>query len=57
MQFVQYKKTVRDAGLRGLLGVALALGFKVHLEFFDRRFLKLGSLSRHAEARKNRHAV
>jgi hypothetical protein len=53
MQFVQYKKTVRDAGLRGLLGVALALGFKFHLWFLDRHFLKLGSLSRHAAARVN----
>jgi predicted acylesterase/phospholipase RssA len=53
MQLFQYKKTVRDVGLRGLLGVALALGFKLHLGFFDRRFLKLGSLSLHAEARKN----
>jgi predicted acylesterase/phospholipase RssA len=50
MQFALYKKTARDAGLRGLLGVALALGFKFHLRFLDRRFLKLGSLSRHVKA-------
>jgi hypothetical protein len=53
MQFALYKKTARDAGLRGLLGVALALGFKFHLRFLDRRFLKLGSLSRHTAAREN----
>jgi predicted acylesterase/phospholipase RssA len=51
MQIVRYKKTFRDIGLRGLLGVALALGFKFHRRFLDRRFLKLGSLSRHAAAR------
>jgi hypothetical protein len=49
MQIVRYKKTFRDIGLRGLLGVALALGF--HRRFLDRLFLKLGSLSRHAAAR------
>jgi hypothetical protein len=53
MQFVRYKKTVRDAGLRGLLGVALALGFKFHLRFLDRHFLKLGSLRRHAAAHED----
>jgi predicted acylesterase/phospholipase RssA len=51
MRFILYKKTVRDAGLRGLLGVALALGFKFHLWFLDRHFLKLGTLNRHDEAR------
>jgi hypothetical protein len=51
MQIVRYKKTFRDIGLRGLLGVALALGFKFHRRFLDWRFLKLGSLSRHAAAR------
>ena len=51
MRLVQYRKTVRDVGLRGLLGVVLALGFKVHRRFFDRRFLKLGSLCRHARNR------
>jgi hypothetical protein len=51
MQFVRYKKTFRDAALRGLSGVALALGFKFHRRFLDRRFLKLGSLSRHEAAR------
>jgi hypothetical protein len=53
MRFVRYKQTFRDAGLRGLLGVALALGFKFHRRFLDRHFLKLGSLSRHAAARKD----
>lgn len=51
MRFVLYKKTFRDAGLRGLLGVALALGFKLHRRAFDRHFLALGRLSRHAAAR------
>lgn len=53
MRLIRYKKTFRDAGLRGLLGVVLALGFKLHLRFFDHYFLKLGSLSRHAAARKD----
>ena len=53
MRLVRYKKTVRDVGLRGLLGVALALGFKFHQRFLDRHFLKLGSLNRHAAARAN----
>jgi hypothetical protein len=51
MRLIRYKKTFREIGLRGLLGVLLALGFKAHLRFFDRRFLNLGSLSRHAAAR------
>jgi hypothetical protein len=51
MQIVRYKKTVRSAALRGLSGVALALGFKFHRRFLDRRFLELGSLSRHAAVR------
>jgi predicted acylesterase/phospholipase RssA len=53
MRLARYRKTVRDAGLRGLLGVALALGFKFHLRFLDRHFLKLGKLCRHAAARKS----
>ena len=52
MRLARYKKTVRDAGLRALVGVVLALGFKVHLWLFDRRFLSLGSLERHLKARK-----
>jgi predicted acylesterase/phospholipase RssA len=51
MRLIRYKKTFRDIGLRGLLGVALALAFKFHRRVFDRRFLKLGSLSRHEAAR------
>ena len=53
MQFVRYKKTVRDAGLRGLLAVVLALGFKFHRRLLDPFFLKLGRLSRHIAARGN----
>jgi hypothetical protein len=53
MRLVRYKKTFRDVGLRGLLGAALALGFKFHRWFLDRHFLKLGSLSRHTAARAN----
>jgi hypothetical protein len=51
MQIVRYKKTFRNAALRGLSGVALAMGFKFHRRFLDRRFLELGSLSRHEAAR------
>jgi predicted acylesterase/phospholipase RssA len=51
MQVVRYRKTIRDAGLRGLLGVVLALGFKFHRSVLDPRFLYLGSLKRHAAAR------
>jgi hypothetical protein len=41
-----------------LLGAVLALGFKFHLRFLDRRFLSLGSLRRHAEARApSRHGL
>lgn len=36
IRLVRYKKTFRDVGLRGLLGVALALGFKFHRRFLDR---------------------
>ena len=53
VQLVQYKQTVRNAGLRGLLGVALALGFKFHRRVLDRYFLWLGSMGRRIPARKN----
>lgn len=50
-RLVRYQKTVRDAGLRALAGVVLALGFKLHLWLLDRRFLSLGRLDRHLKAR------
>lgn len=50
-RLVRFKATVRGVGLRALLGVALALGFKLHLWAFDRWFLARGSLARHLAAR------
>lgn len=52
MRLIRYEETFREIGLRGLLGVVLALGFKAHMLFFDRHFRNLGSLSRHAAARR-----
>jgi hypothetical protein len=43
---IRYKRTVRGAGLKALLGVMLAIVFKLHLACFDRVFLEKGKLSR-----------
>jgi predicted acylesterase/phospholipase RssA len=46
VRVVRYRQTVRDFGLRCLLAAVLAVGFKVHLHFFDPLFLKRGRAAR-----------
>jgi predicted acylesterase/phospholipase RssA len=43
---VRYRQTIQTAGLKSLLGLALAFAFKIHLLAFDRIFLARGRLSR-----------
>ena len=47
---VRYKQTIRKLGLQSLLGLALALLFKLHLKIFDAIFLKRGKLARFGRA-------
>jgi predicted acylesterase/phospholipase RssA len=50
VSFARYRQTLRTASLKGLLGLALALGFRIHLAVFDRLFLARGSMDRFRES-------
>ena len=52
VQLIQYRQTFRDVGLRGLLAIGLAIGFKVHLGVFDPIFLWLGKAGRFVSLRR-----
>jgi hypothetical protein len=46
VRLVRFHQTFRDIGLRSALAAALAIGFKIHLLWFDPLFLRLGRVGR-----------
>jgi hypothetical protein len=46
VQLARYRQTVRDVGIRTLLGALVAVGFKIHRRFFDPIFLAQGKAER-----------
>jgi predicted acylesterase/phospholipase RssA len=46
LRLVQYRQTIETLSIKGALAVVAALGFKVHLLFFDPLFRRMGRLKR-----------
>jgi predicted acylesterase/phospholipase RssA len=44
VRLVRFKQTFGELGLRSVLAVVLAFGFKIHLLFFDSIFIRLGKV-------------
>jgi predicted acylesterase/phospholipase RssA len=46
LRLVRYRQTFRDIGLRSALAALMVIGFRIHLLFFDKVFLKRGRVER-----------
>jgi hypothetical protein len=51
VSIVRYRQTIRGFGLKSLLGILVALLFKLHLAIFDPFFLRRGRVARFAKRR------